>query len=174
MGSLRTLLRSTGRMWAEAFYEVVIISVLCLLPLFGVAYWTFLNSGEGERVFLDYLASNISKGQLAFYAISNWATVVWLCSKELKNILPGRALIISFCIAGFFYSGVLISADHLLTKPQSSVINSSFVIYAASIVFYFFVTLYDKIPPPSAEDTNNAGALSLRKRLRERMGRANG
>lgn len=168
-----TLRRATNQMWAETAYEVLVITGLSLLPLIGVAAWAYLHQRfssdtSGHQDIGVFLTANIVRGQLAFYAISNWAAVIWLCSREFKSGMSARALILSLCAAGYFYCGMLISPEPFTPGSEIFVAVSSAIVYALSIGSYFTVTLFEKIRPPSAEDTNKAGAASLKEKLRER------
>ena len=170
-------------MVGEAFSEIFWITVLCLLPLIGIALSTYLHQAtlapqRGAAAipwhsFWDFLTDNLIKGQLAFYAISNWATVVWLCGRDYRNLFPWRIVLIVFCVFGFYFCGVLIDPSLVPARAQGAVLALSTILYLASMLCYFVVALYGKIPAPSAEDTNTEETETLReklKSLRDRLG----
>lgn len=170
----RTLGRASGAMIAEAAAEIIIIAILCLLPLVGVAFGAYLHQApvgkEAWESFGSFLSQNIAKGQLAFYAISNWATVIWLCGREYKNLFPWRVVLIVLSVFGFYYCGILIDPIKISARAEPSVLVSSTVLYGISMLCYFLIVLYGKIPPLSAEDTNLAEAKSLRGKLKDLRG----
>jgi len=169
----QTLKRATTQDWSDTAYEVLLVTGLSILPLIGVAAWSYFHqkfgfNAAGHLDFSRFLSDNVVKGQLAFYAISNWAAVVWLASQEFRNAMAARALILALCASGYFYCGMLISPEPFTAGTEGYIAWSSIVVYALSISAYFIVALFEKIPPPSAEDTNKAGAASLTAKLRER------
>jgi hypothetical protein len=173
----RTLSRTTIAMVGDAVAEILVITILCLLPLIGVAYGSYLHQIPNTlhptdwQSFGDFLARNGERGQLAFYAISNWATIAWLCGKEYPKLFPWRVAFIALSILGFYYCGLLIDPGLVADRARSSVFASSAIVYVASLICYFLIVLYSKIPPLSAEDTNIAEAESLRQKLLNRRGR---
>ncbi len=173
MTLLTTIRRASAEMWLDAVYEVVVITICCLAPLIAGAYWAYLNqpaSTANPESFGHYLSDNIVRGQLAFYAISNWAAVAWLCGREFHNVLTLKAALIMFCLVGFFYCGLLVAVGHLPRSTDPSIGLTSSLLYVISIACYLFITLFEKIPPPSMEDSNAAGAASLKHKLLKRRG----
>ena len=164
----------------EAAAEIIVISILCLLPLIGVAFSTYLHQpppapvghpGYQWQPFTHFLRENVTRGQLAFYAISTWATVVWLCCKEYKrNLFLGRVVLLVLSVLGFVYCAILVDPSQVQSNAQSSVFISSTVIYIVSMICYFTITLFGKIPAPSAEDTNKTDVKSLREKLHHLRG----
>jgi hypothetical protein len=166
-------------MVGEAAAEILIIALLCLFPLFGVAFNSYLHQSVPTsaaahayhwRTFADFATDNVARGQLAFYAISNWATALWLCGKDYKNVFAWRTAFITLGVGGFYYCGVLIDPSQVPDRAQSSVFVTSTSLYAMSMLSYFLVALYGKIPAPSAGETNDAEAESLRRKLQNRRG----
>lgn len=175
----RTLARAKKSDVGDAAAEIIVIAILCLLPLVGIAFNSYLhqpvpvtlpNHESTWLPFSTFAANNITRGQLAFYAISNWATALWLCGREYKNLFPWRIVIIVMGVVGFYYCGILIDPSHVPEQAEASVFGTSTGLYLASMACYFVVALYAKIPAPSAEDTNLAEAESLRKKLKSRRG----
>src|SRR5882672_10949145 len=91
----------------SALHEVAVITALSLLPLMGIAYYQFVIQDMGfpppaqnpnHAPFSAFAYQNIAAGQLAFYAISNWASVAWLCGANDRSHLILRPLFIVFCI----------------------------------------------------------------------------
>jgi len=80
----------------EALLEVVVITGLSLVPLACIAYYQYVVQDYGftpkhpnlnHARFIEFMYRNTAAGQLAFYAIANWATVAWLCGSE-KSAYP--------------------------------------------------------------------------------------
>jgi hypothetical protein len=164
----------------EAAAEIVIITLLCLLPLAGVAFSAYLHQpapaapghlGYHWLPFSHFLDETVTRGQLAFYAISNWATVIWLCGKEYKrNLFPGRVILGALSVCGFYYCAILIDPAEVAPNAQPSVFVSSAIVYLVSMACYFMIALFGKIPAPSAEDTNQTDVKSLREKLHQLRG----
>ena len=145
-------------MWGEATYEVLVITVLSIIPLIGIAGWSYLHqrlgiNETGHSGFYHFLSENLARGQLAFYAISNWAAVIWLCSREMKNAMAARAIVLVLCAVGYFIDGMLISPEPFAVGTENTVIASSGIVYGLSIACYFVVTLraWSTICSPTAK-----------------------
>jgi hypothetical protein len=164
----------------HAFYEVVFITALSLLPLLFIAYYQYVEQpkhidGSAGRDLWDFVYNNVAAGQLAFYAIANWATVAWICGIERKLHIPARHLFILCCIIGFGYCSILIAITAAANfVPSSAVTVPSGLIYLLSIGCYILLLLFQKLKPPSVEDTNISQAGELHRKVNVLRGGGNG
>jgi hypothetical protein len=159
----------------SALFEVCVVTVLSLVPLILIAYYQYVVQDAGfngvhpnphHLSLWDFVYNNTAAGQLAFYAIANWACVAWICGLERKVHIPARPLYILLCIVGFTYCGILIAITAATNyTPTSSVTIPASVIYLASIICYLLLLIYEKLKPPSAESSNIAGARDLHRRV---------
>jgi hypothetical protein len=177
----RTWSRISWSAILEAATEISVITILCLLPLVGIAFHSYLHQpiptpGPGAtqhqwQPFMRFLSENVTKGQLAFYAISNWATVSWLCGKEYqRNLFPGRVILAVLSICGFFYCAILIDPAVVAPNAEPSIMISSAAVYLLSMICYFAIALFGKITPSSTEDSNNDDVKTLRQKLHHLRG----
>jgi len=165
----------------RALYEVGFITILSLLPLVAIAYYQYVDQPRTppaiypHRTLWDFVYNNTAAGQLAFYAIANWAAVAWICGLEKKLHIPGRPLFILLCIVGFSYCGVLIAITAATNyTPTDAVPLPSGFLYALSITCYVLLLIFQKVKPPTVEDSNISEVSSLHKKVNALRGGENG
>jgi hypothetical protein len=167
---------------SRAIYEVAFITVLSLLPLVAIAYYQYVEQPHLARhayhhllTLWDFVYNNTAAGQLAFYAIANWAAVAWICGIEKKLHIPGRPIFIFLCIVGFSYCGILIAVTAAANyTPSGAVTFPSGLLYSASIVCYVLLLIFQKLKPPTVEASNISEASSLHKKVNALRGDHNG
>jgi len=146
-----------------------------MVPLVAIAYYQYVIQDAGytaarpnpnHRTLWDFVYANTAAGQLAFYAIANWSAVAWICGIEKKIHIPARPLYILLCIIGFTYCGILIAITATANfTPTSAVTVPSTAIYIVSILCYLLLLTFAKLRPPSAENSNIAGAADLHRKV---------
>jgi hypothetical protein len=168
-----------GAVW-HALCEVGFITILSLLPLVAIAYYQYveqpgaLPAGNSSRTLWDFVYNNTAAGQLAFYAVANWAAVAWICGLERKLHIPGRPLFILLCIVGFTYCGILIAITAATNYvPTVAVTFPSGAFYALSIVCYVLLLIFQRLRPPTVEDSNISDVSNLHKKVNALRGDEN-
>src|ERR1700734_4209783 len=168
--------------YGAALLEVFVVPFLSLVPLLGIAYYQYVVQDNNvstaiahHQSLADLIYQNTAAGQLAFYAIANWAAVAWLCGLEKRVHIPGRPVFIAFCIVGFTYCGILIAITAATSyRPTGAVTVPSAITYLISILCYLLLTAFEKLKPPSAESTNHSEIAELHRKVNELRGGENG
>jgi len=161
----------------RALYEVAFITALSLLPLLAIAYYQYVEQPKiiAPLSLWAFVYNNIAAGQLAFYAIANWAAVAWICGIEKKLHIPARPVFILCCIIGFTYCGVLIAITAAANfVPSNAVTVPSGLIYLLSIICYILLLAFQKLHPPSVEDSNLSQAGDLHRKVNALRGGGDG
>jgi hypothetical protein len=141
---------SDARAHKEAFEEVLIVSLVSLIPLFLLAVIDQLHA-ERKEIFIVFLAA-ISAGQLYLYSFSMLGVIFWLCWKDYEHLVrfPPRKYL---ALIAFLFSVLIIavySFDPTLSKQLSpALIKTSILVYAAYTALYYILLVYDNLRPPS-------------------------
>jgi len=152
----------------EAFEEILIVTVVSLIPLVLLAVVDQLRA-EHPDMWAVFQAA-ISSGQLYLYSFAMLGMIFWLCWKEhdqFRRFPPGRFL----ALVAFVFSVLIIavySSDPALSKRLSPpLITASIVVYVVYTCLYYILRVYDNLRPPAVGPHLDAEAEALGARYRE-------
>lgn len=153
--------------------EVTFISVVSLLPvLIGtlIGYVSQIEKTNGDGSYFYFLYLYLENGELFLYCTSVLATVLYLASLDrTKGYFPQRkwfVLVSVVCIA--------LAIAFFTLKRVEFVVNSrlaftiSLVIYAISIVMYYFLTVIRNTDLPSFQKITSAETSNFIDNLKNR------
>jgi hypothetical protein len=144
----------------DAAAELVTITVISVLPLIlgGLIRWlqldnfvlSFASYGGAFDTFLVH-------GELFLYALAFIATIAWTALKEWPpGLRPPRVVFGLFCFLSISMITLFFSFDTARVALHiEGVLTISKVMFALTLVFYYFATLLSKVDAPDV-----AAALS--------------
>jgi hypothetical protein len=156
---------SESRAHREAFEEVLIVTVVSLIPLFLLAVADQLRAQHPDMWVVFQAA--ISSGQLYLYSFAMLGMICWLCWKDYDQLkrFPQRKYL---ALAAFVFAMLIISvisSDPALSKKLSpALITASVVVYIVYTCLYYILLVYDNLRPPSVEQqlASESDALEAR------------
>lgn len=171
----RALWEADSAVYRQAFFEVLVVGGISILPLALAAYGTYLFqvyvSTEPSKPASEIFWNAILGGQLFFYAMSFIAAVVWHSAQDLKEPFPLR--IAFWCIS--FLLGMLCSFYFGISPglpgasiPEISV--GSALIYFFAALMYMLILAFRNVEPPDIQRSARESEESLTEKVRRRRG----
>jgi amino acid transporter len=152
----------------EAFEEILIVSLVSLIPLILLAVVDQLRAERHDMWIVFETA--VSSGQLYLYSFAMLGMIFWLCWKDHEQwgrFPPGRYL----ALVAFLLSALIIavySSDPALSKVLSPpLIRASIVIYVVYTCLYYILRVYDNLRPPPIERQLKSESDALAARYKE-------
>ena len=136
-----------------ALYEVTVVCVISLIPLFALAVIDQLHRGSADvtEMFWDALGT----GQLYLYSFALFGTLFWLCQKEHENF-PRFGPRLFFMLVIFVPCVLIIiiysTNPGMATPLAPTFVHLSFLIYGLYAVLYYILLVFDHLEPPSVEE----------------------
>jgi hypothetical protein len=135
-----------------ALYEVLVVCLISLIPLFALAVIDQLHLDDigAGALFSEALGA----GQLYLYSFSLFGTLFWLCQKEHENFERFEPRL--FLMFGIFIPCALIlvvyATNPAMTKPLSErFVTLSYIVYLLYVVLYYILLVFDHLTPPPVE-----------------------
>jgi hypothetical protein len=145
IGYGRAIWISGARVWGEAILEILVVSVISLIPLIGAAIREVLP--QDSKIYLsDAFEKAFLSGQLLFYALGLIATIIWQSSRDLKQFFAIRAVLFLFGISSVAFCSVIIGYDPTLTSENKALLGPfSAGLFAVSIVLYVVMSVFSQV-----------------------------
>jgi amino acid transporter len=147
-----TLFISDGKAHKDALEEIIIVTIVSLIPLFLLAVVDQLR-GHSDLDFILFWEA-ISSGQLYLYSFAMLGMIFWLCLKDHEQLerFPPRKYL---GILAFVFSVIIVAVytvDPSLSKHLSTpLVKASLFVYVAYTLLYYILRVYDNLRPPSVE-----------------------
>jgi amino acid transporter len=149
----------------EAVEEILVVSIVSLIPLFLLAVVDQLR-GHSDLDFILFWDA-ISSGQLYLYSFAMLGMIFWLCWKDHEHLVrfPPRKYL---ALVAFVLSVIVIAVytvDPSLSKQLSSpLVKASVVVYLVYTALYYILRVYDNLRPPSVGGSLASAADALQAR----------
>lgn len=158
-----------------ALYEVVVVCVISLIPLFalGVIDQLPLDSPNIGQLFTDALGA----GQLYLYSFSLFGTLFYLCQKEHENFtrFTPRLFLTFVIIVPCFLIIVIYATNPAMQRPLSNgLVNVSYFVYGLYVSLYYILLVFDHLTPPPVEQGLQQATKSLIEDFQQSTGGDNG
>jgi len=160
-----TLFFSDGKAHKEALEEIIIVTVVSLVPLFLLAVVDQLR-GHSDLDFILFWQA-ISSGQLYLYSFAMLGMIFWLCLKDheqLERFPPRKYLAILAFILSVIVIAVYTVDPSLSRQLSSPLIKASLFVYVVYTLLYYVLRVYDNLRPPSVETSLQSEADDLQAR----------
>ena len=155
----------------EAFEEILIVSIVSLMPLFLLSVVDQLRKQGSANTNLFWDA--ISAGQLYLYSFAMLGMIFWLCWKDHENLarFPPRKYLALLAIVPSVIIVAVYTVDPSLSTPLTPpLIKTSIVVYGTYTVLYYILRVYDNLRPPSVSGQLADEANELANRYKRESG----
>jgi hypothetical protein len=136
----------------DAGQEIFFVCGISLVPLLLLPLIEHLRSNLDVPATILWQA--ISSGQLYLYSFALLGTLHWLSQKDRndQSLFPPRKYLTLFVWVPAIIMFIVYSFDPSLSKPLSrTLIWISILFYLLYVALYYILLVFEKLPPPSAQ-----------------------
>jgi hypothetical protein len=146
-GYIRAIFSAGRRVWGTALVEILVISVVSVVPLLIAAFRQVLPLDS--KVYLsDAFEKSFLSGQLIFYALGLIAMVVWRCNKDMQFFQIFRSFFNLYSILCIAACSMFVSYDPELHDINRVYLGPfSVVVFVTSMIAYVLMAVIEFVHP---------------------------